>query len=233
MDELGSNTGFPGASAAHYKLDQRVFEQHLDILSTSNPAIELTFDDCGASARWIADQLEARGMRGLFFAPTAFIDKRGFCSVDDLRAIRKSGHLIGSHSHTHPIPISALPPQSLLDEWQKSRLCLEDWLGEQVRCASVPGGFLSSSVLDALSAADYTTVFTSEPLRSESKYGELTLIGRYSVTRASSLDELRSVAAGNQWPWIRQRLLWGAKRMVKRIGGRAWLQLREKVFESR
>ena len=74
--------------------------------------------------------------------------------------LRKSGWLIGSHSHTHP-DLRTLSDKELDYELRKSRDILEDILGESVTLFSYPFGLLDERVLDRVAASGYLAAFTS------------------------------------------------------------------------
>src|SRR5207248_1719796 len=82
----------------------------------------------------IGDALCARGWRGHFFIVTNLLGVRTFLAPADIRQLRSCGHLIGSHSHTHPDIFNALSPRRMLEEWHASTDALSQVLGE--RCAT-------------------------------------------------------------------------------------------------
>lgn len=242
--EADDDSGFPGQSAAHYKVTPQQFDEHLDRLAevtTAMPAASpsdltaaqpwlLTFDDGGISAiTAAADRLEARGWRGWFFMTTDRLDTPTFLSKSQLRELRQRGHVIGSHSCSHPLRMSYCSPTQLFDEWSRSRRVLEDVLGEEVRTASVPGGFYSPAVGQAAALAGLTTLFTSEPTTHSWQIGDCTLYGRYTITRGMSADDAAALAS-SPWRRSRQACVWTAKKLVKRLGGTAYLQVREQLF---
>src|SRR3954451_13662182 len=89
--------GFPGATAAAYKLEPAAFELHLDAIAARGltpglvrpsaplPSVALTFDDGGASAMDIARMIERRYWRGHFFVTTARLGTPGCVTADDVR----------------------------------------------------------------------------------------------------------------------------------------------------
>ena len=168
-------SGFPGATAAAYKLEPSVFERHLDAIAARGltpgwltpsgilPAVALTFDDGGASAMDIAAMLERRGWRGHFLVTTGRIGSAGFLTADEVRELVERGHVIGSHSHTHPVPFGRLADDVIADEWQRSRDVLAALLGAPPELAGVPGGALSKVVITAARDAGYRVLMTSEP----------------------------------------------------------------------
>lgn len=227
-------SGFPGADANYYKIDPEDFSLHLRILRRYAPETVLTFDDGGVSAlEPTCELLETHGFRGHFFVPTAFIGTSGFCSSTDLRAMAGRGHLIGSHSHSHPIPISALSPDDLRKEWSISRTILQDVLGGPVIHASVPGGFSTPRVIASALDAGYREIFTSVPTRHTLINGSARIIGRFGVTRSTSRRTIEKIARGHSLPWWRADFEWKVKQVLKSVGGPIWFRLRQLSFEHR
>ncbi len=110
-------SGFQRPGAAPYKLTCRAFAQHLAAIATSPVIPErivdidltwpgrhllLTFDDGGKSAVYVSEELSRRDWKGHFFIVTSLIGTRTFVDAGAIRYIRSQGHVIGSHSHTHP-----------------------------------------------------------------------------------------------------------------------------------
>src|SRR5947209_1715010 len=169
------SVGFPGPRAARYKLRPEAFEAHLDAVAATGaavslpaldhapPAVSISFDDGGASAPRAAEALERRGWRGHFFVTTERIGTDGFMTADQVRELAQRGHLVGSHSHTHPAYMGRLSRAELEREWRTSRDVLAELLGAPPWSASVPGGSLSSDLIEAAAQAGYGLLWTSEP----------------------------------------------------------------------
>ncbi|MBB3228573.1 peptidoglycan/xylan/chitin deacetylase (PgdA/CDA1 family) [Luteibacter sp. Sphag1AF] len=232
------DSGFTGAAAAHYKLDTALFERHLKALLATGlrfPAVQsstdtdviLTFDDGGSSARHIGALLDEHGMTGHFFITTARIGQPGFVTPADLRALREAGHVIGSHSHTHPHDISRLPRAQLESEWTQSLSILSGLLGQAIDCASVPGGFTSESVKNAVSSCGIKYLFTSEPVTTIGKSAGCDVLGRYAMFRASSERDAHHLALNKGFLRESQWLSWNAKRPLKRWARPAYALIRQ------
>jgi len=240
-------SGFPGSAAAHYKLDTVNFLSHLDSLAAAGLSFAkpdaiaagngegclLTFDDGGASAPWIGEALRRRGLGGCFFITTARIGTRGFVSAHDLRAMRADGHLIGSHSHTHPANIAQLDTRALHREWRQSVDILEQVLGEPVRAASVPGGFMSSAVWQAAEASGIRTLFTSEPSTFVQHRGACAVLGRYALVRTSPPALAVALATGRGPARLRQWTSWNVKKPLKRWAGPVYRFTRARLLRHR
>jgi peptidoglycan/xylan/chitin deacetylase (PgdA/CDA1 family) len=232
-------SGFPGRDAALYKATPEQFDEHLDAIRRSRPdqpdlldlpdlpAPVITFDDGGTSAMTAADALERHGFIGHFFITTNYIGARGFVADRDLRELRARGHVVGSHSCSHPLRMGHCSWPQLLDEWTRSRSMLADVLGEDVQVASVPGGDFAPQVAEAAARAGFTRLFTSEPTRHVHHAFGLTLLGRFTITRWTAADTAARLAAGEWLPCARQALVWNAKKISKRVGGERYLQLRK------
>src|SRR5262249_55052893 len=120
----------------------------------SQVPIFLTFDDGGLSAyELIAADLKSRGWCGHFFITTCWIGRPGFVDAQQIRDLYVCGHVIGSHSYSHPERMSHLPRSELLREWRDSVDRLEAIIGAPVRTASVAGGYYSKAVAWAAASA--------------------------------------------------------------------------------
>lgn len=240
-------SGFPGSAAAHYKLDTENFNAHLEGLraagtrfadpnAVANGKYEgclLTFDDGGASASAAAQAMQQQGIRGCFFITTARIGTPGFVTAQDLHAMYRAGHLIGSHSHTHPANISQLNTRALHEEWRQSVDALEQVLGERVHTASVPGGFMSTAVLRAAEAAGIRTLFTSEPTTHARQIGHCAVLGRYALLRDSAPATAVALANGEGGARFRQWAAWNVKKPLKRWAGPVYRLARAHLLHNR
>jgi peptidoglycan/xylan/chitin deacetylase (PgdA/CDA1 family) len=245
-DDRHDASGFPGGDAARYKITPAQFGDHLrairrrlpqrpatvdslaldSVVCTSGFRCFLTFDDGGVSAQFAADALEEFGWRGHFFVTTGCIDRAGFLTRSAVQDLRRRGHVIGSHSCTHPLRMAACPPARLQEEWRRSIQTLETILGAPVVSGSVPGGACSRAVTDAAAAAGIRVLFTSRPTGRVRRHGDLLLIGRYAVRRSTAAERAAAVAAGDAVPRLAQQILWDAKTVLKAIGGTRYIRVR-------
>src|ERR1035437_367251 len=239
------SSGFPGEGAHVYKLRREDFERHLDAIARATTAVGtvcqlegrpvlLTFDDGGVSSLHpIADLLESRGWRGHFFITTDRIGTPGFLSEAQLRELYARGHIVGSHSRSHPTRMAALTRGEMDREWRESIARLSGVLGERVKVASVPGGYFSSEVGESAAAAGVEALFTSEPTARVGMLGGCRVLGRYVVQRGMSPEWSAGLATGSPNHCWRQRALWKAKCIAKSLGGGIYLQLRQAILERK
>lgn len=238
-------SGFPGVVAARYKLDVQDFDAHLaavaetgtravpvhDMLAAAAPhAFLLTFDDGGVSAATtVASRLARQEWRAHFFVTTDCIGTRGFLDERQIRELARCGHVIGSHSATHPTRMSRLTRAALEEEWRRSVGRLREVLGRGVDVASVPGGYYSREVAAAASAAGIRYLFTSEPTSRLTSVDGCLVLGRYSVWRGMPPSRAAGFARGARLACVRQFLFWNAKKIAKAAAGDAYLKVRDQL----
>jgi peptidoglycan/xylan/chitin deacetylase (PgdA/CDA1 family) len=235
------------ASPAKYALQYTAFRDHLcSVLeSTSVSSVRtiednrkwtekpvfLTFDDGAIGAyTCVAPELERLGWRGHFFIVSDWIGRPGFMCAEQLRGLRRRGHVIGSHSRSHPPRISHLGKAELIREWSESTNVLRTILGEPVRIASVPNGFYTPYVGKAAADAGIEVLFTSNPTSTPVISNGVLLLGRYAIFGDTPAQIAGALAAASRWPRWRQAAMWKLKQGAKRLGGEAYLRLRRQVL---
>jgi peptidoglycan/xylan/chitin deacetylase (PgdA/CDA1 family) len=228
-------SGFPGRDSALYKVAPPQFDKHLRSLASTLaaqpdaravPALTITFDDGGAAAMVAAELLERYRFVGHFFVTTNYIGSPGFVHAAHLRDLRARGHTVGSHSASHPLRIGHCSWLRLVEEWTQSRDTLAQVLGENIQCASVPGGDFAAAVARAAGEAGFSRLFTSEPTRRVYTLFDVTVLGRFTVHRWTRARTIGSLAAGSRVPTARQAVVWNAKKLSKLIAGERYLHLR-------
>jgi peptidoglycan/xylan/chitin deacetylase (PgdA/CDA1 family) len=243
--EDGPDDGFPGPGAAAYTLTPARFGEHLAQIAAATGrapgradaltegAWMLTFDDGAASALEAAEQLAHRSWPGHFFITTDVVGSPGFLDWDEVCALARAGHVIGSHSCSHPDRMAACSWEQLLDEWSRSAAVLAEALGRPVATASVPGGLYSPSVGRAAAAAGFTTLFTSLPRQRLGSIDGCLLVGRYAIRRDTPAEEAAAAAAGRAVAWARQRAAWELRGAVKRVAGAHYERVRRALLARR
>lgn len=214
-------SGFKKVGAIQYCLDEDKFVQLLDEAIKVDDSVVLSFDDGGSSFyHVIAPLLEKYGKRGIFFISTKYIGTPGFMTSEEIKELDVRGHIIASHSHSHPKIISELPVDKIRQEWIISKEILESIIKHKVEIASIPGGAVSDEVLEIMSESGYQAIYTSEPTSIERKVGTTTIYGRFAITETSTPEYVRKVLKDKSFQKrliIRYKLL----RLGKRIlGGR-------------
>ena len=241
-----ADSGFNIVGADHYKLTQEQFEQHLSAIAAAvkgkpvcitdadwQASFLFTMDDGGASSMYVADQLERRGWSGHFLIATDYVSTPGFLTPTQLRELAERGHCVGSHTRSHPIPMWDCTPEQMLSEWRDSRLKLENIVGGEVNCGSVPGGTYVPAIAAAASRAGYRNIFTSEPTFSVQDVAGCRVIGRYGILRTTSAAEAAKLATGSFVACSRQQVLWNAKKVLKKVAAGPYAAVRKLVMQRR
>ena len=247
-----AESGFVSDAANRYKLSVADFEAQLAGLArvrTDAPSVRgssasgrseeqglpyaITFDDGGVSYyTLIADRLESRGWRGHCFVTTDCIGRRGFLDAAQIRELHARGHVIGSHSASHPARFSACSLEQMVREWRDSRARLEDLLGDAVTVASVPGGYFSAAVARAAAEAGLTVLFNSEPVTAIG-VEPITVIGRFTIRHGDAPDAAMRFLAPAAWARSAAWLNWNAKGLIKPLLGPAYSRVADWVCAVR
>jgi peptidoglycan/xylan/chitin deacetylase (PgdA/CDA1 family) len=222
-------SGFQRPSARHYAHSPAHFLAHLDRLAScdfdpdlvthldlyaSQRHLLLTFDDGGKSALYVGEELARRGWPGHFFLVTSRFGERTFLAPAEVRTLRSFGHLVGTHSHTHPDIFRDLSPAQMLTEWRVSAAVLEDTLGEPCIAGAVPGGDLSPQVLASASEAGFRYLFTSEPWVTPRRVGDCWVLGRACLKSGTTPSTIEALASFRGWR--RAQLVRGLKDVMRR-----------------
>jgi peptidoglycan/xylan/chitin deacetylase (PgdA/CDA1 family) len=187
----------------------------------------LTFDD-GAACGYpgIAEHLESFGWRGHFFVITDWTGRPGFLNARQIRDLHERGHVVGTHSCSHPERMSHLGWRELLREWSDSCAALADIIGQPVTVASLPNGYYSRKAAMAAAASGLKVLFTSEPTSAGFIVDGCLVLGRYTIRRSTAAPVVAAIAAGAAWPRLRQQAAWSARTAAKRAAGPWYLTIR-------
>jgi peptidoglycan/xylan/chitin deacetylase (PgdA/CDA1 family) len=242
-------SGFGGAGPGRYAVAWERFVAHLDAIERAvgtapallDPASSrdrvtgwlLTFDDGGVSFLDTGEELARRGWRGHFFVTASLVGTAGFLDADGVRELDRMGHVVGSHSVTHPDRMGALSFPEILREWRKSCELLAEILGEPPRVASVPGGYYRKRVGVAAAQVGITALFNSEPVRDVRSVDGCFVIGRFGIRSDTPAAEAAAAAAGDRATWRRQYVAWNVRKPAKAVGGAAYDRVRRVLLARR
>lgn len=242
-----SDQAGPTGGAWLYRLARPEFEAHLRSIQEREcrvchlgdglpvrdvRPVLLTFDDGFRSALdTIADMLEGFGWRGHFFIVTDWIGRAGYLDRNHIRELAGRGHVIGTHSCSHPERMSSLDASSLVREWAESRAVLAAITNDGVRTGSVPNGYYSRAVAEAAAQAGLETLFTSEPTVAVREVNGCLVIGRYAVKRGMKAEVSGAIASGAGWPRAKQAIAWSARKMLKGLLGESYISVRKRILQ--
>lgn len=242
-DVLDGHRAAPGAV---YTLEQRQFWNHLLAIEQRQPPLTtiqrfcrwgaevpvfITFDD-GTSGGYTcsAGALEQHQWRGHFFITTDWIGRPGYMNCEQIRELHGRGHVIGSHSCSHPERMAYLSTDELMREWKDSCAVLSDILGTSVRVASVPGGYYSRKLALAAAAVGIEVLFNSEPTSATAVVEGCLVLGRYCIQKYTPPEVSGAIAAGHIWPRWQQSVLWETKKILKTLAGESYVTARRRLL---
>lgn len=224
-----TDSGFQRASALPYKHPKKEFLANLDIIKSANApvitvneldavgekAILLTFDDGGKSFMYIAEQLDKYNLKGHFFITTDLIGDRLFVNRQNIVELHKNGHIIGSHSHTHPNIFYRLSYEAMLEEWKISKSVLEGIISDKVVCCSIPGGDADGNSYISAAECGYSYLFDSEITMNLRYEKNITIIGRVCPKQGTDMKVVQDYV--NFKGFTKARNIRGIKKIAKKI----------------
>jgi peptidoglycan/xylan/chitin deacetylase (PgdA/CDA1 family) len=124
--------------------------------------LRITVDDGNSSdAQILLWELGRRRLTAAFFVVAGRLNQDAFLSTEDVEAILRAGHALGSHGMRHR-PLRGLDPQALEDELSKAREVLESIGGKPITELSCPFGSYDRRVLSRARELRYEHVYTSD-----------------------------------------------------------------------
>lgn len=151
--------------------------------------------------------------------------------VDQIKELVTRGHMVGSHSHTHPEMMNTMKEEDLIYEWKISGDILREIIGKKVVTASIPNGFCSNKVLSAMVKTGFSSIYTSKPTVKIHHYESSVIIGRYAITSDMSVDYVLSILSSKKHRFLinlRFQCLGIAKQML----GSAYVKIRGRLLSK-
>lgn len=221
-------SGFQNNSAFQYKVEEAVFDEQVRALQGKD--VSFTFDDGGLSfITKAAPILEKYGFKGVFFISTKFIGTPGFLSVEQVKELAKRGHLVGSHSHSHPEIFTKLSKEDINKEWKTSFEILNSMLGDVELMLSIPNGYASKIVIEEAINCGYTEIYTSQPSTRIQQYKKHKVIGRYVVRSGMNVQDVLRIVE-SKTTRRKMALKWHLLNIVKSILGSSYDRVKAKVL---
>ena len=223
-----TSSGFQNENAFQYKVEESAFEEQVKALKGKD--VVFTFDDGGVSFYTkAAPILEKYGLRGVFFISTKYIDTPGFLTSGQVKELADRGHIVGSHSHTHPEIFTKLSEMEIRDEWVKSYEILNKILGNGDLTLSIPNGYASKIIMEEAINAGYTDIYTSEPTTKVRLFRNHKVIGRYVVHDGMGTQDVLCIVDSNGTR-LKMALKWRLLNIVKGVLGSSYETVKAKVL---
>lgn len=222
------SSGFQNKNAFQYKVEECAFEEQVKALQGRDVAF--TFDDGGGSfLTKAAPILERYGFKGVFFISTKYIGTQGFLTEEQVKTLAERGHVVGSHSHTHPEIFTKLSKEEIREEWRRSYEILKDILGEKDLPMSIPNGYASKTIMEEAIKCGFSDIYTSQPTTKIKLFQKHNVIGRYVVhDNMNTQDVLRIVTSNSAKMKI--ALKWYILNMMKSVLGSSYDTIKAKVL---
>lgn len=224
------SSGFQNESAFQYKVEESVFEEQVKALQGKD--VVFTFDDGGVSFYTkAAPLLEKYGFKGVFFISTKYIGTQGFLTKAQVKALVERGHVVGSHSHTHPKIFTKLSKVEIHEEWKKSYEILKGILEEQDLPVSIPNGYASKTIMEEAIKCGFSDIYTSQPTTKNKLFQKHNVFGRYVVhDNMTTEDVLRIV--NSKGCRLKMALKWQVLNVVKGVLGESYDAVKAKVINK-
>ncbi len=235
------------AGAAAYHVSRGRFAEHLQVIADSGrrvhsagdclaadvsapDSVVLTFDDGWMGTFTQAwPLLAARGWSATVFVTRDFVGRRHFCDRAALREAADSGFEVGVHGVTHRM-LSACTRAEVVSEFRDCKTYLEDLLGRPVRHASIPGGDMTTTVVDCAREAGVTSLANSCPgvNRSDSPPFDLRRLAIKAETASTTIGRYCQFRVTPEW--ARWTLMEAPRRI---LGMQRYSQLRRLILSPR
>ncbi|MBI5055379.1 MAG: polysaccharide deacetylase family protein [Nitrospirae bacterium] len=162
-------------------LESILFEKD-DII---NPIV-ITFDDgLIGNYRFALPILQELNFKATFFVTVEYIEKARYMSWNQINEIHKCGHLVQSHTMTHPM-LGEIGDREIYYELSKSKEIIEEKVGEVVRYLSLPFGSYNDNVIKIAKEVGYKAILTSD--FNKKQYDEIPFqLGRIPIKDSHSL----------------------------------------------
>lgn len=234
-----SESGFQNDTAIKYKVRASDFENQVatinDYLKSHNlpkDSVEFTFDDGGESfLTIIAPILEKYGFRGKFYISTGKIGTKGFLNEAQVKELHSKGHIVGSHSHSHPERMSAMSKDEIDHEWNQSQNILKEILGFSPKYASIPNGYQSKAILESMISSGITVIDTSATTTRQRRFKSALVRGRYAVTDDMTVSQLMKLLNSPAYRF-KIAMRWYALSFAKKMLGNTYLSIRSKLVKK-
>ena len=168
--------------------------------------------------------LQVAQMRGIFFVPTAKLNKPGHLTNAHVQEISRAGHYIGFHSHEHR-RLDRATDTSLRDQFKSSREILESLTGKPSLLFAPPGGFINEHVREVALGFGVKAIRTM-------RWGfnhapDITHLETVPLNRHTTSGQFGKILQGKQ-----PRLLYIGKQAAKAIVPlRAYERIRSWIFD--
>lgn len=231
VTKTDKSSGFQNKNAFQYKVEESAFEEQVKALQGKD--VVFTFDDGGESfLTKAAPLLEKYGFKGVFFISTKYIGTPGFLTAEQVKILEERGHIVGSHSHSHPEIFTKLSKEEVHEEWSKSYEILQNILGKKNLPMSIPNGYASKTIMQEAIDCGYTDIYTSQPTTKVGSFQKHNVIGRYVVHENMTTEDVLRIVI-SKGTKMKMALKWHVLNVVKGVLGESYDAVKAKVINKK
>jgi peptidoglycan/xylan/chitin deacetylase (PgdA/CDA1 family) len=237
-----SVTDAPAPEISDFTVGPSAFREHLQVvadcgreavtlgrlaerLTSGAPAENLvcvTFDDGWHDNLAAAETLASFDIPATIYVTSGYVGKPNMVSEAELSTLAANpGIEIGAHSVTHP-HLDELPIEDARREIIDSRFAIEQSIGGRVSTFAYPHGAYDRRVRQVVEDAGFNSAAAVKNALSHADDDPFA-IARWTITSATSTEEVRAVVAGQGAPvaWRGERLRTKGFRAYRRLRRRA------------
>ena len=185
----------------------------------------LSFDD-GTSDHYsvVFPLLQKHACKGIFFIPTAKLNKDGYLTNDQVQKMAAAGQVIGLHSHEHQ-RLDVLSAEEICGQIALSQKIMTDITGVKPVIFSPPGGFINARVRSIALEQGIRVIRTMR--WGYNKQIDLTALETIPINRHTNDKKFLNILEQRD-----SQLLYAAKETLKRLVPlRSYERLRGLVFK--
>lgn len=196
----------------------------------SRKAVVLAFDDSHEGQYLYAlPLLREYGYTASFFIWGEVIEREGFLTWDEVRALRHAGMEIGGHTHSHPHFVGEERRSFLDEEIQQNKNEIEVILGEPISVFAYPYGEYTDAAIAAVRRAGYTAARSTRAgvrqLKKDLFVLKSTVVGSSFTGFSLVMDAARKSDLERESAYFKQR--------IKRVGAeKAHAELKERYHNE-
>lgn len=201
------------------------FQELLSGRTTAEKHFLLTFDD-GTADHFdtVFPQLKELGLPGIFFVPTAKLNRPGYLNDTQVREMAAAGQTIGFHSHEHR-RLDLMTDDEMRQQFRLSRDILVRLTGGQPLFFAPPGGFINEHLREVALGFGVEVIRTMR--WGFNHHADLTGLETVPLNRHTTKRKFDKILEGKQ-----PQLMYFGKQVAKAlVPARAYERLRGRLFK--
>ena len=219
-----------GSEPTQYTIRFEVFHEHMEWLRRNHYVVEdfnklrirlvkgeafpnryvvLTFDDGYRTNLLVTSFLSGVGYSSTFFLTAEYCQSGGkyFANEDEIQQLVTDGmHSVGTHGYAHR-PFGVLSKVDLISEMTRSKMWLEQIVGQPIEFVAAPEGSISRLVIKQSSALGYRLIGTSVQRQNSRSVLESTgIVNRIGIRRTWDMDTFVAIVKGEPGLYKRRQV---------------------------